>query len=897
MAMKKAIFFTIDSLLASGIVIAAVLLVSNFYSVETQNANVNYASQDLIRVFSTMTVAEVDNGYVKTLIENGEITNMNDTILEQIGNFWAQDKIELAENFTKNLTEDIFPAAYGFSILVDGEEIYSRNIPVKRALVSSRKIITGIAKAKPTEGFTARVLLSGIKSKRTNAYVYFGGYEGDGKLTKKLVLPNDVIFFNSSYLEVDAGGNFNLYINNVFSGSYIKSSSGGGNMLADKWNLSNVYLANFRAGENIININFTSGSSYIAGGFLRVNYITSSYNDTQTSGYGKYWFPGIDGIINLYSSIYVPGTLNNMQVFLNYSSNYTTFLKLGNTTVYESNSNGTRINVTIDNSILASLLNYNSFNEKTVPVRLGLKDISLKGGDADVILITDVSGSMNWRLDSTSTGITRTCNDPLLYDPSTKRISLAKCLDKQFIDVLLNYSLGNTTRIGLVNYSGLPNSIPTASSIIIRGAHNLSYDNASLKRHIDGYGPAGATGICGSIRQARTMLEQQSNSSRRKFIVVMTDGIANVQCSLANEYSTTGCIPRTCPDNSFCAGGGCLQSQCGDWVSYRASNDSIQDACRAYNTTNATVYSIGFGPVSTCNIGNQTLTNISNCGKGAFYSSTSASELANIYNTIAQQILNASFTEQTINITAALNTKLFSDSYIEFNYTQQDVQFNKIPLAFETDRFGNNISSGTLTIYPNTSVSDAKVTSYSGSKWTDNLVVNGNNVYRLSDYGNDYKILGDPYAVNIPFGNINQGVNTITISTGLNSTSITGGSNDSRMIYTLLLNGFADYSSVVAKSDGCAWNVAFEDSTFSTIKVPSSYSGADICTYTNISRLYDSNDALDNAVYQLFSNLDMDKDGRLDVNINENNLDVSTLIISKVPSLWGPAIIEVRVWE
>ena len=32
-------------------------------------------------------------------------------------------------------------------------------------------------------------------------------------------------------------------------------------------------------------------------------------------------------------------------------------------------------------------------------------------------------------------------------------------------------------------------------------------------------------------------------------------------------------------------------------------------------------------------------------------------------------------------------------------------------------------------------------------------------------------------------------------------------------------------------------------------------------------------------------------------NINENNLDVSTLIISKVPSLWGPAIIEVRVWE
>jgi len=111
----------------------------------------------------------------------------------------------------------------------------------------------------------------------------------------------------------------------------------------------------------------------------------------------------------------------------------------------------------------------------------------------------------------------------------------------------------------------------------------------------------------------------------------------------------------------------------------------------------------------------------------------------------------------------------------------------------------------------------------------------------------------------------------------------------------LLLNGFADYSSVVAKSDGCSWTVSFEDGTASTIKVPSSYSGADICSFS--SQIYDSNDALDIVVYQLFSNLDIDKDGKLDVNIDENNLNVNTLTISKVPSLWGPAIIEIRVWE
>jgi len=110
-----------------------------------------------------------------------------------------------------------------------------------------------------------------------------------------------------------------------------------------------------------------------------------------------------------------------------------------------------------------------------------------------------------------------------------------------------------------------------------------------------------------------------------------------------------------------------------------------------------------------------------------------------------------------------------------------------------------------------------------------------------------------------------------------------------------LLNGFADYSSIVSKSDGCSWTVSFEDGTAATIKVPPSYNGADICSFSG--KIYDVNDALDNAAYQLFSSLDINKNGKLDVNIDESSLNVNTLTISKVPSLWGPAIMEVRVWE
>jgi len=908
--MKKAVFFTIDALLASGIIIVAVLLVANFYSEEQQTINVNYASQDLVRVFSTMTVDEVNNDYAKALISNGEITNTNNTVLEQIGDFWANDKIGLARNLTSNLSDAIIPFNYGFSVLVNGEEIYSRDIPVKRTLVSSRKIISGIAKAKPTEGFTARVLLSGIKSKKTNAYTYFGGYEGDGNLTKKLLLPKDVISFNSSYLEVDAGGNFDLYINGFFSGSYVKGSSGGGVMLADKWNISNVYLSNFRAGENIINVNFTSGTPYIAGGFLRVTYVTSSLNDTQTAGYERYMFPGIDGIINLYSSVYVGGQLTNMLVFLNYSSQYTTFLKLGNTTIYEENPNGKK-EITLTNSTLRTLIDYILFNQKTVPLRLGITNATTLGGNADAILVSDVSGSMerctsatSWSWNGWNSHSTRGClySSGLWYwgsfsgTPSgyveinrttwnngtdnlcgcrrhsqcgsdKTRIQEYKDSSKQFVDIIFNITGNNA---GIVEFSSsnsetvYVNTCSTSSSTTnvfpdsINRINNLTDNKIQLLNKIDTTESWWETCTCCGINKAVEILNAQSSSSRKKYVILMSDGQANRQCT--EQPNTT------------------------------AVADAVQAAWNACNQ-DISVYTIAFGS----DADTATMQRM-NCSGGKYYSAVDTSKLQQAYKEIAGEINRLSFSGQIINVSGALSRSvLYPSSYIEFNYTPQEIQFNKVPLGFETERFGNNISSGTLTIYANTSVSDARVTSYSGTKWTDNLVVNGNTVYRLTDYGNDYTILGDPFAVNIPANNINQGSNSITISNGLNATTSTGGSNDSRVVYTLLLNGFADYSTVVAKSDGCAWIVSFEDGTGTTIKVPSTYNGADSCIFST--KTYDVNDALDNAVFQLFSNMDVDKDGKLEVNIDENSLSVSTLTISKVPSLWGPAIIEIRVWE
>ena len=159
--MKNGIFFTIDSLIAAGIVILAILIVPQFYSSSKEKSNADYVSQDLVNVFSTLTVGKIDNKYVHNLISDGSIVNANNTLFEQLGEFWLENKLDLAKNFTKNITEEIVSGNYGLSVLVDENDIYSRNLPIKNELVASRKILTQISK--DSDIFTSTTLIMEIR--------------------------------------------------------------------------------------------------------------------------------------------------------------------------------------------------------------------------------------------------------------------------------------------------------------------------------------------------------------------------------------------------------------------------------------------------------------------------------------------------------------------------------------------------------------------------------------------------------------------------------------------------------------------------------------------------------------------------------------------------------------
>jgi len=80
--------------------------------------------------------------------------------------------------------------------------------------------------------------------------------------------------------------------------------------------------------------------------------------------------------------------------------------------------------------------------------------------------------------------------------------------------------------------------------------------------------------------------------------------------------------------------------------------------------------------------------------------------------------------------------------------------------------------------------------------------------------------------------------------------------------------------------------------------IPSYYSGSQNCVYnasTDCSQDY-NDDAIDSAVCLLFEKLDVDNDGKLYVNIGTGNLETDILSVGKIPFMWGPTIMEVRVW-
>ncbi|MFC1723819.1 hypothetical protein ACFL0V_06790, partial [Nanoarchaeota archaeon] len=197
-------------------------LMTSSYISEQPRTMINHMSQDFINILGELEIRELNNTFVNELIANGTVTNLNNTIIEQIGEFWAEDNIVMANQFTQNVTEGVLSSRYGYSIIIGNDTVYTRTNPVENSLVTSKKIISGIQKAKPIKGFVAKARAVSI-DKQSVMRVAFSpeGSGWDGRdsdkgfvyITKYFDLTgleiNNVSFHLSMHLE-DGGSDYTV---------------------------------------------------------------------------------------------------------------------------------------------------------------------------------------------------------------------------------------------------------------------------------------------------------------------------------------------------------------------------------------------------------------------------------------------------------------------------------------------------------------------------------------------------------------------------------------------------------------------------------------------------------------------------------------------------------------
>ena len=168
---RKGYFFLLDAFLAMSVLVLGMLIVYSFRSYSPSQVQPILLAADVMESLSSNKVDDLAaietedltsiGVYVQRLITNGNITTLENTLLEQIGEFYALNNTELARDFTRNITNVLVPSQYGFMLYIHDDptdpdySIYSVDFNVtvndglvppneSSMLVTSKRIVSGI---------------------------------------------------------------------------------------------------------------------------------------------------------------------------------------------------------------------------------------------------------------------------------------------------------------------------------------------------------------------------------------------------------------------------------------------------------------------------------------------------------------------------------------------------------------------------------------------------------------------------------------------------------------------------------------------------------------------------------------------------------------------------------
>ncbi len=144
---KKAQYLTIDAFIASMIVAVTLVIVLAARTSVPYTSQSETASKGLAESLSQVRLSELNNPLIINMSRAGNITNLDNTILQQATEFYFTDRRSQAFRLLQNVSLALIPSQYSFEVIINNELIYNRTARSENSsavLVSSKKLIFGV---------------------------------------------------------------------------------------------------------------------------------------------------------------------------------------------------------------------------------------------------------------------------------------------------------------------------------------------------------------------------------------------------------------------------------------------------------------------------------------------------------------------------------------------------------------------------------------------------------------------------------------------------------------------------------------------------------------------------------------------------------------------------------
>ncbi|MCX8147237.1 MAG: hypothetical protein N3D84_02105 [Candidatus Woesearchaeota archaeon] len=148
MAKKRGYFFTLDVLIALIIIVIGFLAIWSSIAARSLITQPYFLAQDLLDFLQSTKNKDVSSlPYVTKLIADGNITNYENTVLEQIGLFYYLNSIyhnkqDILYGYTKEILSNATPEQYSFEFLLNGSTIYTQQGLSNKAQKDSDSLIS-----------------------------------------------------------------------------------------------------------------------------------------------------------------------------------------------------------------------------------------------------------------------------------------------------------------------------------------------------------------------------------------------------------------------------------------------------------------------------------------------------------------------------------------------------------------------------------------------------------------------------------------------------------------------------------------------------------------------------------------------------------------------------------